>query len=44
MVRQAAYERTKKDECRILIEKSEEKRTIGRPMHRWEDNMKKNLK
>jgi hypothetical protein len=44
MVWPVACERTKKNGCRILVEKSEEKRTLGRPMHRWKNNMKNNLK
>jgi hypothetical protein len=44
MVWPVACERTQKNGCRILVEKSEEKRTLGRPTNRWEDNMKKNLK
>jgi len=39
-----ACDRTKKNGCRILVEKSKENRTLGRPMHRWKDNMKNNLK
>ena len=30
--------------CRVLVEKPEGKRPLGRPMHRWEDNIKMNLK
>jgi len=29
--------------CRILVEKSEEKRPLGRPRRRWEDNIKMEL-
>jgi hypothetical protein len=29
---------------KILVGKSEWKRPLGRPRHRWEDNMKMNLK
>jgi hypothetical protein len=39
-----ACERTQKNGCRILVEKSEEKITLRRPTYRWEDNTKKNLK
>jgi hypothetical protein len=28
---------------RVLVGKSEGKRTLGRPRHRWEDNIKINL-
>jgi hypothetical protein len=38
-----ACERTQKNGCRILVEKSEEKRTLGIPTHRWEANMKRIL-
>ena len=27
-----------------LVEKTEEERSLGRPRHRWEDNIKINLK
>jgi hypothetical protein len=30
--------------CRILVGKPEGKRQLGRPMHRWEDNIKMNLR
>jgi hypothetical protein len=30
-------------EYRSLVEKPEGKRPLGRPRHRWEDNMKKGL-
>ena len=29
--------------CRILLEKPEGKRPLGRPRRRWEDNIKKDL-
>ena len=29
---------------RVLVGKSEVKRPLGRPRHRWEDNIKKDLK
>jgi hypothetical protein len=29
---------------RVLVEKPEEKRLLGRPSHRWEDNIKMDLK
>jgi hypothetical protein len=29
---------------RVLVRKPEEKRTLGRPRHRWEDNIKMDLK
>jgi hypothetical protein len=28
---------------RVLVEKPEGKRTLGRPRHRWEDNIKMDL-
>jgi hypothetical protein len=30
--------------CRILTEKSEGKRPLGRPMHGWEDNIRMDLR
>jgi hypothetical protein len=30
--------RTKKNACKILVVKSEGKRSLGRLKHRWEDN------
>jgi len=29
--------------CRVLVGKSEGKRPLGRPRHRWEDNIKMDL-
>ena len=29
--------------CRLFVGKSEGKRTLGRPKHRWEDNIKMDL-
>jgi hypothetical protein len=29
--------------CRVLVGKPEGKRPLGRPRHRWEDNIKINL-
>jgi len=29
--------------CRILVGKPEAKRPLGRPSHRWEDNVKMDL-
>ena len=29
---------------RVLVEKPEGKRSLGRPKHRWEDNIKMNFK
>jgi hypothetical protein len=29
-----------RNECKILIRKSEEKKTLGRPRHRWAVNIK----
>ena len=33
----------KRDICRVLVGKSEGKRPLGRPRHRWEDNIKMDL-
>jgi len=33
----------KRDVFRILVGKPEGKRALGRPNHRWEDNIKMNL-
>jgi hypothetical protein len=30
----------KRNACRILVGKPEGKRPLGRPRHRWEDNIK----
>ena len=30
--------------CRVLVGKPEGKRPHGRPLHRWEDNIKMDLK
>jgi hypothetical protein len=32
--------REKRNECRVLVGKSEGKRSLGRPRHRCEDNIK----
>jgi len=32
-----------RDIYRVLVEKPEEKRPLGRPRHRWEDNIKMDL-
>jgi len=29
--------------CRVLVVKSDRKRPLGRPKHRWEDNIKLDL-
>jgi hypothetical protein len=29
---------------RLLVGKSEKRRSLGRPMHRWEDNIKTDLR
>jgi hypothetical protein len=34
----------KRNEYRILVEKQEGKRPLGRPRRRWEDNIKINLR
>jgi hypothetical protein len=31
---------TKRNTCRVLVGKPEGKRLVGRPKHRWEDNIK----
>jgi hypothetical protein len=33
-----------KNEYRILVRKPEENRPLGRPRHRWEENIKMDLK
>jgi hypothetical protein len=33
----------RKDVCRVLVEKPEGKRLLGRPSPRWEDNFKVDL-
>jgi hypothetical protein len=30
----------RRDACRVLVERPEEKRPLGRPRHRWYDNVK----
>jgi hypothetical protein len=32
-----------RDVHRVLVEKPEEKRPVGRPRHRWDDNIKMDL-
>jgi hypothetical protein len=34
----------KRNVCRILVGKSEGKRPLGRPRHRWENNIKVDLR
>jgi hypothetical protein len=34
----------KRNACRILVGKPEGKRPLGRPRHRWEDNIKMELR
>jgi hypothetical protein len=34
----------KRNACKILVGKPEGKRTLGRPRHGWEDNIKINLR
>jgi hypothetical protein len=34
----------KRNACRILVGKLEGKRSLGRPRHRWEDNIKVDLR
>jgi len=33
----------RKGVCRVSVEKPERKRPLGRPRHRWEDNIKVDL-
>jgi len=33
----------RKTACRVLVEKSEGRRPLGRPRHRWEDGIKLDL-
>jgi hypothetical protein len=33
----------RRGDCRVLVGKLEEVRPLGRPRHRWEDNIKINL-
>jgi hypothetical protein len=33
-----------RDACRVLVEKSDGRRPHGRPRHRWEDNIKMDLR
>jgi hypothetical protein len=35
--------RERRGTYRVLVGKSEERNPIGRPRHRWEDNIKMNL-
>jgi hypothetical protein len=34
----------KRNACRILVERPERKRSLGRPRHSWVDNVKMNLR
>jgi hypothetical protein len=34
----------KRNSCRVLVGNPERKRPLGRPGHRWEDNIKLNLR
>jgi hypothetical protein len=34
----------KRNACRIFMGKPERKRPLGRPIHRWEDNIKMDLR
>jgi hypothetical protein len=38
-----AYIGERRDKYRVLVGKPEGKRPLGRPRHRWEDNIKVNL-
>jgi hypothetical protein len=38
-----AFMREKRGAYRVLVGKHEGKRPLGRPMHRWEDNIKMGL-
>jgi hypothetical protein len=45
LARHIALMGEKRNACRILVGKSEGKKSpIGRPRHRWMDNIKMNLK
>jgi hypothetical protein len=33
----------RRDACRVLVEKPEGKGPLGRPRHRWEDNIRMDL-
>jgi len=39
----SAYGGGKRDVYRVLVGKPERKRPLGRPRHRWEDNIKMDL-
>jgi hypothetical protein len=34
----------RRDACRVLVGKPEGRRSLGRPKHRWEDNIKMDLR
>jgi hypothetical protein len=36
--------RENRNTCKILVGKPDGKRQLGRPRHKWEDNIKENLK
>jgi hypothetical protein len=36
--------RKRRNACKILVGKPEVKRPLGRPRHRWENNIKTNLR
>jgi hypothetical protein len=44
LVGHAAQVGQKKNAYRILIEKPEEKKSVGRPRHIWKDNIKGDIK
>jgi hypothetical protein len=44
MSRECSTNWAKRNACRILVEKPERKRPLGRPRRKWEDNIKMNLR
>jgi len=43
MGRACGVYRERKRKCRVLVEKSEGTRPLGRPRHRWKDSIKMDL-
>ena len=43
MARHVALMGERRGVCRVLVGKPEGKRALGRPRHRWEDNIKMDL-
>jgi hypothetical protein len=44
MYRAYSTHEEKRKACRILVGKPEDKRQLGRPRHRWENNIKMDLR